>query len=178
MKDKLAENIKKFKNGEIDAFDCIYKDTYRLVYLKAFYYMRDNSLAEDITQETFIKAFKNINYYQDGTNFTAWLTTISKNLSLNYLKKYEREADTDFNIDSYKYGVEEKTENGILDTAVRVLSEEEYQIVTMCHISGYKRREVAELLKIPIGTVTWKNNEALKKLKIAYEKEVSDEKKS
>ena len=35
----------------------------------------------------------------------------------------------------------------------------------LCQVSGYKRREVAEMLSMPVATVTWKNNEALKKLK-------------
>lgn len=41
----------------------------------------------------------------------------------------------------------------------------------LCQVSGYKRREVSEMLGIPIGTVTWKNNEALKKLKAYLQKE-------
>lgn len=41
----------------------------------------------------------------------------------------------------------------------------------LCHVAGYKRREVAEMLGMPIGTVTWKNNEALKKLRAKLEKE-------
>lgn len=41
----------------------------------------------------------------------------------------------------------------------------------MCQIAGYKRREVAAMLDMPIGTVTWKNNEALKKLRKALETE-------
>lgn len=41
----------------------------------------------------------------------------------------------------------------------------------LCQVAGYKRREVAQMLNLPIGTVTWKNNEALKKLKKILEKE-------
>ena len=55
--------------------------------------------------------------------------------------------------------------------AAKVLAEDEYEILMLCQVAGYKRREVADMLKIPIGTVTWKNNEALKKLKAHLEKE-------
>lgn len=41
----------------------------------------------------------------------------------------------------------------------------------LCQTAGYKRREVAAMLNIPIGTVTWKNNEALKKLRKILEQE-------
>ena len=60
----------------------------------------------------------------------------------------------------------------IFDVAAKILTDEEYQIVMLCQVSGYKRREVADMLDMPIGTVTWKNNEALKKLKNHLEKEV------
>ena len=59
----------------------------------------------------------------------------------------------------------------IFDLAAKILTEEEYRIVMMCQVAGYKRREAAELLDMPIGTVTWKFNEAIKKLKQNLEKE-------
>ena len=43
----------------------------------------------------------------------------------------------------------------------------------LCHVAGYKRREVAEMTGMPVSTVTWKNNEALKKLKAALQQEGS-----
>ena len=84
-----------------------------------------------------------------------------------------REIPTDFEIDSYKYGSREPEIPYIFDLASRILAEDEYEIVMLCQVSGYKRREVAEMLGIPIGTVTWKNNEALKKLRRHLEKEGS-----
>ena len=78
---------------------------------------------------------------------------------------------TDFESDAYKYGSREKELPYIFDVAAKILNEDEYQIVMLCQVAGYKRREVASKLNIPIGTVTWKNNEALKKLKQYLEKE-------
>ena len=78
---------------------------------------------------------------------------------------------TDFSEQAWKYGAEEKDTPFVFDLAAKVLSEEEYRIVMMCQIAGYKRREVAAMLDMPIGTVTWKNNEALKKLRKALETE-------
>ena len=72
----------------------------------------------------------------------------------------------------YKYGTTDPSIPYIFDIASRVLKEDEYEIVMLCQVAGYKRREVAEMLGIPIGTVTWKNNEALKKLKQELTKEV------
>ena len=169
--DKLEQKIRDLKNGDTRAFDFIYEHTNRSVYFAIFYIVRDRMHAEDLLQDTFVRAISVLSQYREGTNFVAWLCSIGKSLALNHLKKYRREIPTDFEADAHKYGTHETEIPYIFDLAARILTEEEYEIVMLCQVSGYKRREVAEMLGIPIGTVTWKNNEALKKLKRHLEKE-------
>ncbi len=169
--DKLDQKIRDLKNGDTRAFDFIYEHTNRSVYFAIFYIVRDRMHAEDLLQDTFVRAISVLSQYREGTNFVAWLCSIGKSLALNHLKKYRREIPTDFEADAHKYGTHETEIPYIFDLAARILTEEEYEIVMLCQVSGYKRREVAEMLGIPIGTVTWKNNEALKKLKRHLEKE-------
>ena len=109
--------------------------------------------------------------YRAGSNFTAWLCTIARSLALNHLKRTKREVPTDFEADAYKYGTREAEIPYLFDLAARILSPEEYEIVMLCQVAGYKRREVSKMLGIPIGTVTWRNNEALKKLKTHLEED-------
>lgn len=90
---------------------------------------------------------------------------------MNHLKKYRHEIEVDFDLETYDYNSGENELPYIFDIATKILSEDEYKIIMLCHVSGYKRREVAQMLNMPIGTVTWKNNEALKKLKKYLEKE-------
>lgn len=169
--EKLEKKVAALKNGDTGAFDYIYDRTNRSVYFSIFYIVRDKMHAEDIMQETYVRAISVIAQYRAGTNFTAWLRSIGKSLALNHLKRAGREIPTDFEEDAYKYGTSESELPFIFDLAAKVLSEEEYEIIMLCHVAGYKRREVAEMLGMPIGTVTWKNNEALKKLKAQLEKE-------
>lgn len=169
--DKLEQKIRDLKNGDMRAFDFIYEHTNRSVYFAIFYIVRDRMHAEDLLQDTFVRAISVLSQYREETNFVAWLCSIGKSLALNHLKKYRREIPTDFEADAHKYGTHETEIPYIFDLAARILTEEEYEIVMLCQVSGYKRREVAEMLGIPIGTVTWKNNEALKKLKRHLEKE-------
>lgn len=122
-------------------------------------------------QETYVRAITSLAQYRPGTNFAAWLITIGKSIALNHIKKYRREVPTDFDVDSYKYGSSETHLPYIFEVAAKILTEEEYEILMLCQVAGYKRREVAEMLALPIGTVTWKNNEALKKLKYHLQKE-------
>ena len=141
----------------------MYNCTSLAVYFSILHIVKDKMYAEDILQDTFVRAVSCISQYKKDTNFIGWLCTIGKSLALNHLKKYRHE--------SYKYGVTQTELPYIFDIATRILSTDEYEIIMLCHVSGYKRREVAQMLNMPIGTVTWKNNEALKKLKKYLEKE-------
>lgn len=171
MNDKLEKHVARLKDGDRSAFDYIYDRTNRSVWFAIFYIVRDKMHAEDIMQETYVKALSVIAQYRAGTNFVAWLRSIGRSLALNHLKKSAKEIPTDFDADAYKYGMKETELPLIFDIAARTLAEDEYEIVMLCHVAGYKRREVAEMMDMPVGTVTWKNNEALKKLRAVLEKE-------
>ena len=171
MNDKLEKHVARLKDGDRSAFDYIYDRTNRSVWFAIFYIVRDKMHAEDIMQETYVKALSVIAQYRAGTNFVAWLRSIGRSLALNHLKRAKREVPTDFEADAYKYGTREAEIPYLFDLAARILSPEEYEIVMLCQVAGYKRREVSKMLGIPIGTVTWRNNEALKKLKTHLEED-------
>ena len=171
--DKLERNIARLKEGDMRVFDAVYEQTNRPVYFAVLYIVRDKMYAEDILQETFVRAISCIGQYRAGTNFIAWLCAIGRSLALNHLKKYGRETPTDFEADAHRYGTAETELPYVFSAAAKTLAEDEYEIMMLCQVAGYKRREVAEMLGMPIGTVTWKNNEALRKLKTCLEKEGS-----
>lgn len=175
MSDKLEKKVAQLAEGDRRAFDYIYERTNRSVYFAILYIVRDRMYAEDIMQDTYIKAVSALESYSLGTNFTAWICTIAKSLALNHLKKYRREISTDFDAESYRYGQTETQTPFIFDAAAKVLAEDEYEILMLCQVAGYKRREVAEMTGLPIGTVTWKNNQAIKKLKEYLIKEGGNE---
>ncbi|MGN0806109.1 MAG: RNA polymerase sigma factor [Candidatus Coproplasma sp.] len=164
----LEEKIERYKNGDKSAFDYIYEQTYKPLYFNILYYVKDKYCAEDIMHDAYLKALANLSTYQSGTNFIGWLCRIGKNLALNYLEKHKREVLTDFS-EPFFGGAYEQEVPYIFELAQKVLTEEEYRIVMMCQVAGYKRREVAEILSQPIATITWKNNQALKKLKQTLE---------
>ena len=169
--EKLERKIAELKEGNTRAFDYIYEKTNRSVYFAVLYIVRDKMYAEDILQETYVRAIRALDSYAAGTNFIGWLTVIGQNLALYHVKRARREGSTDFEADAYKYGASDTKPPNIFDTPAKILAQDEYEILMLCQVSGYKRREVAQMLGIPIGTVTWKNNEALKKLKAFLQKE-------
>lgn len=163
--ERIERRLAAYSAGDGRAFDDIYEWTHKAAYFAILYIVRDRMHAEDILQETYLRALRSLSQYRKGSNFTAWLCTIARSLALNHLKKHRREVATDFSEEAYRFGAAEPEIPYLFELAARVLSEEEYNIVMLCQVSGYKRREVAHMMDMPIGTVTWKHNEALKKLK-------------
>ena len=93
---KLEQKVAEYIAGGRRAFDYIYECTNRAVYFAALYTVRDKGYAEDVMQETYLRALAAIENYTPGTNFTAWLVRIAKNLAINHVKKSRRESSTDF----------------------------------------------------------------------------------
>ncbi len=173
--EKLERKIAELAQGDGSAFDYIYGQTNRSVYFAVLYIVKDKMYAEDILQETYVRAIKNLSQYRRGSNFAGWLIAIGRSIALNHVKRASREVPTDFDAQAYRYGETHTELPFIFDVAAKVLEQDEYEILMLCQVAGYKRREVADMLEMPIGTVTWKNNRALEKLRQYLEKEGANE---
>jgi RNA polymerase sigma factor (sigma-70 family) len=135
---------------------------------------RDYEDANDLLQDTLLKAFTNRDKYADGTNLKAWLYTIMKNTFItNYQRMVRKNTfiDTSDNL-HYINSMESSTDNQAFSSfamaditrAVSVL-EESYKTPFMMHYRGFKYHEIAEKLNIPIGTVKNRIHIARKELK-------------
>ncbi len=135
---------------------------------------KDAEDANDLLQDTLMKAFTNREKYADGTNLKAWLYTIMKNTFItNYQRMVRKNTfiDTSENL-HYINSVESSTSNSAYSTftlddinrAVNAL-EEAYKTPFMMHFRGFKYHEIAQKLNIPIGTVKNRIHIARKELK-------------
>ena len=135
--------------------------------------VRNPELAEDITQESFVKAYFSLSKLQNPKSFKSWLFRIANNNTLDYLRKKRLAAvDTDESVrESYVDG--RSPEKGALEdertmhirTALMKLKEDQRSILVMCDLQGLSYAEIAEALKIPFGTVQSRIFYARKKLK-------------
>lgn len=135
---------------------------------------RDNEEANDLMQETLLKAIANRDKFSDGTNLKAWLYTIMKNTFItNYHRLVKRKTfiDTTDNL-HFINSSSHTTENAAgtkmaideIKDAIQELSYE-YKTPFMMHFTGYKYHEIADILNIPIGTVKNRIHIARKELK-------------
>ncbi len=168
----LDKFIKKFINGDASAFDEIYNRTRKSVYYVALSILRDKALAEDVMQTTYMRVLKNIQGYALSTSASAWIIKIAKNEAINIKKVRMREQSVDEYENVSLFGVSEPDTYGELtDLAKRLLSDDEFSILMLVTACGYKRKEIAKMIDMPIPTVTWKYQNALSKMRTALEKE-------
>ncbi len=145
----------------------------RQLYSAAMRMTRNPSDAEDLVQETYLKAYRAYHTFQEGTNLKAWLYRILTNTYINkYRKDSRRPTEVDLGTveDMYLYrrlGSEESaeaartTEDRVLDgmvesdvkQAVEELPENFRMPVLLADLEGFSYKEIAEILDIPIGTV-------------------------
>jgi RNA polymerase sigma-70 factor (ECF subfamily) len=125
--------------------------------------------ADDLVQETYLKAFRFWDKYEKGTNIRAWLFRIMKNSYINRYRKEVKEPDTvDYDdiqnfYKSIRYAsadpndLEEKIFGGLLEDnvarAIESLPEDFRTVVILCDIEGLSYEEIAEFVDSPIGTI-------------------------
>lgn len=171
IKKDIKTLIKQLQNGDISVFDDIYYSTKDNVYYTILSIVKDGSLSEDIMQDTYLKALEKIHSYRPSNSFNSWIITIARNLAINEFNRRKRELKVDPGENEIIFGITESSSEKelIVKEMMEFLNEDEREIVIMHIIGDMKYREIAEVLGMPIGTVSWKYNEAVKKLKNKYE---------
>ncbi len=163
----LDEQLKKIAEGDGAAFDAVYEATKGTVYYIALSIVKERALAEDVMQTCFLKVYRYASRYRAGTNAAAWIAKIAKNEALDLRRRRKREHSVDAADSEYLFPTYEIDGGGSLtDLARKILKDGEFAVV-MLVAEGYKRREIAKMLSLPVPTVTWRYNQAIKKLKQA-----------
>ena len=169
---ELNALVKELQNGNMSVFDNIYYETKSIVYYTILSILKDVNISEDIMQETYLKALKKIHSYKPKASFKSWIVTIARNLALNEYNKRKREMNVDSQIDEYMFGsVENNSEKELIIKEILLKLKDTEREVVLLHVVGdLKHREISDLLGIPLGTVTWTYNQAIKKLRDELEK--------
>jgi len=130
---------------------------------------RNEADANDLVQETYLKAFRFIDSYEEGTNAKAWLFRILKNAFINnYRKKSKRPTQVDFEdlvnihreedtaLNSYvdlREDIYERIIGDEVTIALGNLSVDYRTVLLLCDIEGFTYEEISKIIDIPIGTV-------------------------
>lgn len=153
------------ENGDEVAFVQLYKTTYKGVFSFIFSYTNNYHTTEDLLQDTYIKVKTKAQSYKLGTNASAWILQIAKNTTLDFLRKEKHNSGKELKEEIIKDNSSFDGSFELHEILNNSLNDGDRQIVLLHLIYGYKNREIAKILDIPIGTVLWRYNKALKILK-------------
>ncbi len=152
----VEENRKEFEDLALQYMDSIYSVALRMT--------RDATEAQDLVQDTYLRAYRFFDRFEKGTNFRAWLFRILKNI---YINKYRRESRAPQMVDissveaSNSLHTSTTPESEIFDkllddditSAMDELPEEFRDAILLSDLLGFSYKEIAETLECPIGTV-------------------------
>jgi RNA polymerase sigma-70 factor (ECF subfamily) len=164
-----ARTISKNKSKE---FEVLVKDNMRRAYFSALGFLGSHDAAMDVSQEAFIRAYRNFNKYDTKRNFFTWYYKILRNLCLNFIRDNKnRKEEYFFECKKYEDSrnnpeqtFEEKEELEMLHVAINQLETEDKEIIILREFEGYSYDEISEMLSLPAGTVMSRLFYARKKL--------------
>jgi RNA polymerase sigma-70 factor (ECF subfamily) len=163
---ELKNLVEQIKCGQMTSFDPFYEATKRIIFFNIYSYVKHHETAEDILQDTYVAFLKSVSNIDNSQPILAYLLTISKNLSLNYLRTSSRQVPLNETFEdthgvNQNYSIEE---NELIKKIKDLLKPEEFRIFYLKAVEEYTHQEIANLLYKSLGTITWAYNNAIKKL--------------
>lgn len=156
--------IKEFKEGNTNNFNFFYEETKKAIFYNILSFVKNRDIAEDLLQDTYVKFLLNVKRIKNSTSILGYLMQISKNISLDYLKKkkeYQYE-EKDINIHNDQKEIDKAI---ILDKVRKFLKEDEYNILLYHLLDEMKFEAIAKEFNMPLGTVLYKYNKTLEKIR-------------
>ena len=164
------------KNGSEKAFEKLYLKYYKLIKQICFFRCHNNNLAEDITQETFIRVWNNKENIDIKRNIKYYLVTIAKNLCNDQFRqsKKKQELISDLTFEKTLKDEKEvpftKDDNSIFKEIKDYIDQESYEILILYYVHNLKYREIAEIKETTTSTITNKASRAMRHLKEVLKK--------
>ena len=164
----LEEYMAQIAKGDRDALGALYHQANTAVYSFALSILKNTSDAEDALHDCFLDIYQAAEHYRPQGKPMAWIFTIVRNRCLQKLRERTRTADIPSeDWEPYLQSRESITPEDrlLIGTCMERLNQQERQIVVLHAVSGFRHREIAQLLQLPLPTVLSKYHRALKKLK-------------
>jgi RNA polymerase sigma-70 factor (ECF subfamily) len=157
--------VKEFKAGKDKAFDAIF-DKYRLsVYSICWRYARNDEDARELTQDVFLKVYRNLDKFNEKSKLFTWLYRIVVNTCLSFKRKNKVMDPADI-IPPPPISMEERlVMKKAIDDALTELPERQRLTFILRHYEGYKFEEIAELMGVTSGAAKANHHHAVMKLR-------------
>ncbi|MGC1480333.1 MAG: sigma-70 family RNA polymerase sigma factor [Chthoniobacterales bacterium] len=161
--------IARSREGDLSAFDELITRHRNRVYMVTYSIIRNSEDALDLTQETFIRAWKSLGKLDGNTQFGAWLSRIARNASIDLLRKKQARPQAEFDVGPMSIDAASKTtpaeperpglgvERGEIrerfEQALTTLSADHREVIVLKEVEDLSYKEIAEVIGCSIGTV-------------------------
>ena len=171
--------IQQILDGDQNAFTALVKRYQKQIHAFAWRKLGDFHLAEEITQDTFLKVYQQLWTLRDPNRFGAWLHTIVRNCCLAYLRKTQQpiesldtmpEAEMErvsYNqyLEEQREGVANETRDEVVKHLLNKLSENEQTVITLHYLGDMRCEEIGKFLDVPLNTIKSRLHRARKRLR-------------
>ena len=189
--ERFAKCIRAMKKGNKEGLKEVYEEYGSYIYGIVRQLLSVKEEAEDITSEFFIRLWEKAGSYRAGSGHKGWMATIARNMAIDLLRKRRREELVDFHTERTGYAEDEEygqqaagrrdileaagsgaqsVEDEVLSEismkeALLTLKDSEREVIHMKIMGELTFQEISDILQVPLGTVTWRYREAIKKLR-------------
>jgi RNA polymerase sigma-70 factor (ECF subfamily) len=165
-----ADLVRSARRGDLTAYDELVKRYQERIYATIYHMTSNHEDANDLAQESFVKAFQALNSFKGGSTFYTWLYRIAVNKTINFLKQRKKRQHMSLNALGFNAEhdpdlvalISDKTPfraaglselQNFLNEALLKLSEPHRMVVVLHDVQGQSHEEIAEIIGCNIGTV-------------------------
>ena len=166
--------IEKILKGDVNAFSFLVDNYKNMVFSLAFKMTKSREEAEEVSQDTFIKAYKNLCKFKGDSKFSTWLYRIAYHTSLDTIKKNKNTTNTyDINevtfnqikaVEHILEGIERKERAELMEVCLQKMADEERSIIWMFYYDELSLKEIIEVTGLQEANIKVKLHRARKKL--------------
>lgn len=151
------ELVARAKDGEVDAFEALYRKHEKRTYGLCLRMVGDPSRAEDLTQEAFVRAWEKLGSFRGKSAFSTWLHRLTVNLVLGEIRSRSRRKEMGVETEELQVVPDPRPtplpESGIdLERAIGMLPSQARTVFALHDIEGFRHSEIADALGIAVGT--------------------------
>lgn len=169
-----VDDVRRARRGDSNAFAALVKSVQRQVYGLCLRLLRTEAEAAEVAQETFLRAYQNLDRYDDARPFDLWVLTIARNQCLDLLRRRQKMKTDDVEDHAHALtsgepsledGAIARQERRSLEDAMATLSVDDREVLALYYVQKRTTKEIAEVMDVAPGTIMARLFRAREKLR-------------
>lgn len=169
-----VDEVRRARRGDSNAFAALVRSMQRPVFGSCLRLLRNEGEASEVAQEAFLRAYQNLEKYDDTRPFELWVMTIARNLCLDILRRRKKLRTEDVDDHAFALGSGEanaedraiaRQERQSLEDAMNTLSVDDREVLALYYVQKRTTKEIAEIVGVAPGTIMARLFRAREKLR-------------